>query len=293
MQRAQVELLERQVETLEREKKALENILTKEKAYLETQLRDAQAKANISLDLTLPSQPIPLDPKDRETLQQILNRLERIESVSIATGAEKPRPDPWKHLSQGNLHFNLQHYEQAIEKYNEALDLKPDFPPAFYNRGSAYSQLGQYERAIEDYDRALELEPDDHIALNSRGIAYGRLGQYERAIQDYDKALELEPDSPQALNNRGLDRAYLGQYERAIQDLNRALEVKPDYSSARYNMACVYSLMNKPDEALKWLREAIELDEKFRDMAKTDPDFDNIRDDPRFRALVYSEEEPS
>jgi tetratricopeptide (TPR) repeat protein len=218
MQRREVQLLERQVECVEREKEALANVLREEKTLLEMQLREAKEKANIPHDVTLPPQPVPLDPKDREVLQQLLTRLERIEGVSIATGAEMPRPDPWKYLSEGNLHFNLRQYEKAVQTYNKALDLKPDLLEALVHRGYAYDQLGQHERAIQDYHRAFELKSDD--------------------------------------------------------------------PTPRYYIACSYSLMNKPDEALKWLREAIDLDQKCRDEAKTDPDFDNIRDDPRFKELI-------
>jgi len=252
MQRREVELLERELECVEREKESLANVLREEKTYLDMQLRDAQAKANISPDLTLPSEPVSLDPKDRQILQEILSRLERIESVSIAAGAETLRSDPQEYISEGNLHYNLQQYEQAIQNYNKALELKPDFPKALYNRG----------------------------------IAYRYVGQYERAIQDYDKALELRPDYPEALVNRGLAYIHLGQYEQAIQDFNRAVELRADYATPRYNMACAYSVMNKPDEALKWLKEAIDLDEKCRNDAKSDSDFDNIRDDSRFKELI-------
>jgi len=188
--------------------------------------------------------------------------------------------------NRGVAYDELGQHERAIQDYDKALELKPNDPEALVNRGVAYDALGQHKRAIQDYDKALELKPDFPEGLVNRGNAYACLGDQERAIQDYDRALELKPDYPKALYNRGIAYTELGQHQRAIQDYDRALELKPDYPSPRYNMACVYSLINRPDGAVKWLKEAIDLDEKCRDEAKSDPEFDNIRDDPRFKELV-------
>ncbi len=47
-----------------------------------------------------------------------------------------------------------------------------DLAWAYYNRGIAYKNLKDYRRAIEDYDQALRLDPDYVKAYNNRGYAY-------------------------------------------------------------------------------------------------------------------------
>lgn len=296
-------------------------LLQEEKDGLARRLDETQQAANIPTAFLTGFEPPAIPPERLADLQQLTRRLGDIQAIpslpllpsvrfladeylNLAVGYyhlknyEKviellnkalqldPGNAPLYYSNRGVAYAYLSQHEQALKDYDRALELKPDFPEALVNRGNAYDELGQYEWAIQDYDKALEFKPDDYEALTNRGAAYDHLGQYERAIRDYDKALELKPDCHQALNNRGLAYAYQGRHARGIQDLKRALGLKPDDPSKRYNMACVYSLMNKPDEALKWLREAIDLDQKFRDMAKSDSDFDNIRDDPRFKELV-------
>src|SRR2546429_5742743 len=59
---------------------------------------------------------------------------------------------------------------------------------AFCNRGNAYQDYkGDYDRAIQDYDQAIRLKPDYPTAFNNRGDAYHAKGDYDRAIQDYDQ----------------------------------------------------------------------------------------------------------
>ena len=65
------------------------------------------------------------------------------------------------------------------------------------------------------------------------------------------------------------------------------LEIKPDDPDPYYNKACTYSLQDQIELALENLQKAIQFNtEKYREMAKTDSDFDNICHDPRFQALI-------
>nr|MBX2862280.1 hypothetical protein [Leptolyngbyaceae cyanobacterium MAG.088] len=67
----------------------------------------------------------------------------------------------------------------------------------------------------------------------------------------------------------------------------KALAIAPDSTTAFYNKSCAYALWHKPDESLKFLQKAIELaPEKYIELAKTDTDFDSLRNDPRFQALI-------
>ena len=58
-------------------------------------------------------------------------------------------------------------------------------------RGNMYFELGQYERAIQDYDEAIRLDPEYANAYYNRGIAYGNLGQQELADRDFARAKSL------------------------------------------------------------------------------------------------------
>ena len=100
---------------------------------------------------------------------------------------------------------------------------------AFNNRGTAYNDKGQYDRAIQDFDQAIRLDPNYALAFNNRGIAYDDKGQYDRAIQDYDQAIKLDPNYASLQQPR---HAYddKGQYDRAIQDYDQAIKLDPNYA---------------------------------------------------------------
>ena len=102
-----------------------------------------------------------------------------------------------------------------------------------------------------------------------------------------DKALESKPDYHEAWNYRGYALDNLGRWEEAIASLDKALEIKPDDDATFYTKACCYALHSQIDQAIHNLQQAINLNpEKYREMAKTDSDFDSIRSHTRFQALI-------
>ena len=76
------------------------------------------------------------------------------------------------------------------------------------------------------------------------------------------------------------------EYDKAIEVLEELLAENPDDGVVLYNLACAKSLSGRADEAIDHLRRSIELEERFRELARTDTDFDPIRDEPTFKDLV-------
>ncbi|WP_068818204.1 tetratricopeptide repeat protein [Phormidesmis priestleyi] len=221
----------------------------------------------------------------RGLVLSVLGRQE--EAVQSYDRAVAIKPDyhaAW--YNRGNALSALGRNEEAIQSYDKAVDIKPDKHEAWYNRGVALDDLGRKEEAIQSYDKAVDIKPDKHEAWYSRGVALDDLGRKEEAIQSYDKAVDIKPDKHEAWYNRGNALSDLGRKEEAIQSYDKALQIQPDYASAYYNKACCYALQGTIDLAIATLRQAITLDSDYQDMAKTDPDFDRIRNDDRFRALI-------
>lgn len=194
----------------------------------------------------------------------------------------------------GNALYDLGRKEEAITSYDKALKIKPDDHEAWYNRGNVLDDLGRKEEAIAGYDKALAIKPDKHEAWNNRGLALSALERKEEAIASYDKALEIKPDKHAAWNNRGNALSALGRKKEAltkfceaIASYDQGLEFAPNDPGVFYNKACCYALLGNVELALEHLHFALNLDsERYQELAKTDSDFDGIRDDARFQAMI-------
>ncbi|MBE5230932.1 MAG: tetratricopeptide repeat protein [Microcystis aeruginosa PMC 728.11] len=108
-----------------------------------------------------------------------------------------------KQLQQGDL-------EAAINNFNEAIRLNPNYAQAYGNRGIVYSRLQQYEKALADYNQYIRFNPNSAEAYYNRATLYDKLGDYQKAIADYDRAIRLNPNFSQAISNREI--AYNNQF---------------------------------------------------------------------------------
>ena len=193
--------------------------------------------------------------------------------------------------NRGFVLEKLGRLEEAISSYDKAIEFKPNYYKAWSNRGVNLGRLGRLEEAIESYDKAIEFKPDYHKAWYNRGIDTVKLGRFDDAISSFNRAIEFKPNYYKALSSRGVTLSKLGKLEEAISNYEKAIDIKPDYHKAWYNKSCAYALQEHIELALENLQTAIELEpEKYREMAKTDTDFDRIRNDERFQRLLNPDE---
>jgi tetratricopeptide (TPR) repeat protein len=180
-------------------------------------------------------------------------------SAAIASGQLTPYELVHSLNIRGWAYYRSGDYDRAIQDYNQAIDLKPDYSYAFNNRGLAYSAKHDYGRAIQDYDEAIHLKPDYALALNNRGFAYSGKGDSEQAIRNFDQAITLRGDSADTFYNRGRVYAGQGNFDRAIKDYSQAIRLKPDYLDAFKERSEAFMYKHEYEKALRDISSAIEL----------------------------------
>ena len=81
-------------------------------------------------------------------------------------------------------------WKNSLVLWSDALKRYPDLPVAYYNRGNAYLDQKDYGKAIDDYNRAIQIAPDFLFPYFAKVIAYERKGEYDKAysIIDYKGA---------------------------------------------------------------------------------------------------------
>ena len=94
------------------------------------------------------------------------------------------------YFDSGSEHYKQGEYQEAIDDYNTAIKINPNYALAYYNRGISYNELGRYQEAINDYNAAIKINPNDASAYVNRGVTKEQLGIIDNCI-DYKKACEL------------------------------------------------------------------------------------------------------
>jgi len=112
------------------------------------------------------------------------------------------------------------------------------------------------------------------------------LKKYKEAIESYDKVLEIDPENVNALSYKGISLLYLHNYDESELCYDKLLEIRKNEGNAWYNKACIESLRGNKKEAVRFLKNAIWFSDNYREIARTDEDFKNIRDSQEFKDLI-------
>jgi tetratricopeptide (TPR) repeat protein len=121
------------------------------------------------------------------------------------------------------------------------------------------------------------------------GAALRSLGEWQTAIGPLERASLAGPRAARLEAWMGLGWCWkrLDRVDLAIAALDSGLAVFPGLPVLHYNLACYHSLAGNVPAAIDHLQKAIELDDTFRDLTGSERDFDSIRSDPRFVAVVH------
>ena len=222
----------------------------------------------------------------------------RVEDLASAEHASKRALElaPWlaePHVARGFV-LSLSHqYEEAAQEFEEAIRMNPSFFEAYYYFARAAFAQGEIERSAELFQRAADARREDFQSLILAGQCLQMLGRIEEAqkatregISRAERALMLNSADGRALS-LGSGALYDdGQVERAIRWSQRSLELDPDDMSALINGACLRAKAGHKEEALALLERAFARGWGKRDWIEHDPDYDVLRDDPRFQELL-------
>jgi tetratricopeptide (TPR) repeat protein len=129
----------------------------------------------------------------------------------------------------------------------------------WYNKGIALYDQGKYDEAIQAFDEAIEINPQNANAWSTKGAALCQQDKNDEAIQAFDEAIEINPQNADTWNNKGTALASLGKYDEAIQAFDEAIELDPKYAYAWYGKGNALVNLGKYDEAIKAYDKAIEI----------------------------------
>lgn len=167
----------------------------------------------------------------------------------------------WKDFfERGCDNQNAGNYEQAIEDYTRAIELKPDDARSYDNRGLTHQKIGDYSLAINDFTTAVAINPSYAKGYVDRGDLRWEQGDLVNAADDYTRAISIDPDAKDLYLNRAKLYSDQQEYSLALMDLNKALQLDPRYFKAYINRGIIYYDIGRYDFALKDYTTALNID---------------------------------
>ena len=178
-------------------------------------------------------------------------------------------------FEQASAAFSKGDYDAAISLFQQSIDLRPDFAPAYNYLGLAKKEKGgNLKELVPIFQKAIELDPHYADAHNNLGKVYYGLGQFDKAKEETLKALEINP----ALTNAKLSLAWIhllgkSQPREAIVYFNQVVKEDANIPYAYFGLGMAYFMNHQKPLVLEMitklrLSQQEDLAKKLEDMIR-------------------------
>ena len=184
-------------------------------------------------------------------------------------------------------------FDEAISEIERGLSLDPESWEVNKEAARLFMQLRKIPEAAAHFERAVSVMESDYHGWGMLVTCYNALGDQPRLERAAEKALEEaervtahDPSNGAAISFIVSALGALGRAEQAREWIDRALLLDPDNLNMRYNFACTLAANLGDREGALQLLETVTSRTSGLGLAEVDPDFDSIRDDPRFVRMI-------
>lgn len=210
--------------------------------------------------------------------------------------------------------------QKARDEVNRARSEAPNEPVVYFVKAMLHRLDGEYGRALRSYDKLVRLDPAAHVVASySRALVHMYLGQFDEVFRQLDNA--GEPDNALVRTFRALALYYTGQTDAAAELMKDVVQKHPNMHGIRpfmamfltaqgkhdealaqltpevkrngevdadvsYSIGSVYALEGLKADAFEWLERSIALGNANKPCFENDPNWTNLRSDPRFIELT-------
>jgi TonB family protein len=153
-------------------------------------------------------------------------------------------------LAYDNLSFYQNARQDAIETYQQAIALKPDFLEAYYRLGLVYLKQHSIVEAAEAFKQAVGLKPDFAMGYYGLGEAYTGPRYREQAMEALRQSIKIKPDYAEAYYLLGWNYSQVQRNKEALEAFKQATIISPDWAEARLALALAYLQQQEKNSAI-------------------------------------------
>jgi len=157
------------------------------------------------------------------------------DNLWISTGKTSPS-SPNTHNNLGDMYGRWGDKQRALQEFQKAIELKPNYGDAYHNLANTYREIGQYDKALENYQKAAIFNPNLWQSYQNIAALYFESKQYDLAQEFIQKAIQINPNNPNLVVNLGIVYLVSGDKDKAKQAFQTVLNVDPQNQVAKQGL---------------------------------------------------------
>ncbi len=191
------------------------------------------------------------------------------EAVELYQQALRVQPDFIQaHFYLANTFTKQGKLDEAVELYQQALRIQPDFIQAHFYLANTFTKQDKFDQAVESYQKVLKLQPDFTQAHFFLANAFKKQGKLDLAVESCQKVLKLKPDFTQAHFFLANLLKQQGKFQQSFESYQQVLKLKPDFAEAYNNLGNLLKQQGKLQEAVESYQQVLKLKPNFAEAYK-------------------------
>lgn len=211
-------------------------------------------------------------------------------------------------------------WEGSEREFKRAIAVNPSYATAHQTFGEFLGFMGRIDESVTEVEKAFELDPLSLSTNTARAFPYLAAGKHDEVIEKLRPVLEMEANFPMArfylgrgYEGKGFYKEAIAEYQKAIQNsggssffitamicslvrgghkkeaerkFDELLTSSNNQPISNYVLARGFAALGNKEKALEKLEKAFQERDGLMHVVKVDPNFDEIRSEPRFKELL-------
>ena len=224
-------------------------------------------------------------------LVHLLSRLGEVNAVIewATQEIEIDETQVWPYINLCLAYLAKDDVERAHAAARRAVELQPEFADCNFMLGHALKYGGHFADAARSYEKVVEISPRNPWGYYHAGVALQYGGESDKAREHFtvfkravEKWIVDDPDEITHLMMLDVVKIRLGEKPMTSYTREQLASIDPNFN---FGLAQLASLQGRTEDALTRLEIALDAGLDSRTWIMVQPDFDPIRDDPRFQEL--------
>ncbi|HEX8285872.1 MAG TPA: tetratricopeptide repeat protein [Pyrinomonadaceae bacterium] len=208
--------------------------------------------------------------------------------AEVARLAKQAPNEPAVYFVKGAIHRLDGEYDRALRAFGKLARLDPAARVvASYNRARVFMYQHRFDDALLELEQGARVEPHHPLIRTFQAVVLGRRGDRDEAVRILREVLDEHPtmDGIRPLLAQQLIKR--GEAEAAREQLTERVREAADADhDIAYWLATTHVMLGDRGEALHWLERAVELGNENQTWFESDPNWESLREDQRFVALM-------
>ena len=180
----------------------------------------------------------------------------------------------------------MRRFEEAVTQFQRALETDPLSMMVHFGLAHALYCGRRYDEAIEHAAKAVDLYPDYWLVHFGMGLAQAQTGSLKQAIASLEKTVHLSPSFTLATAFLAASYARSGNQDHAEKLMEELRQRSSQHYVSPFCFAVYDSALGRADRVFEFLQAALAERDPYLTRIDSEPYFDPVRSDPRYRDLL-------